>query len=209
MNIPIADYFPFLKNLLPVSMRPKPAKFVGPTGQPVHGILAEFADPPAVYHAAEQIRDAGFKTWDVYAPFPIHGIDAAMGMPRTKLPLVVGVIGLSGAAMAFGLQWLISDVLYPMVVQGKPYGAWEPFVPITFEVGVLSAAFTTLLGMFALNGLPRFHHPLFKNERFLSSSDDAFFIYVEATDDKFDPERTRAALTQAGATRIDIIEDEA
>jgi len=203
----IVDYFPFLGDRIPRGLKPARPRFVGDTGAPLHGMLAEFGDVATVYHAAEKLRDAGYERWDVHSPFPIHGIDEAMGFKRTKLPFLVGFIGLGGAAAGYGLQWLISAVLYPMVVQGKPFGAWEPFTPITFEVGVLSAAFAALLGMLAMNGLPRFHHPLFAHERFLSVSDDRFFIYVEATDDRFDPPEVRRALEAAGAEDIELIED--
>jgi len=203
----VADYFPFLAHRLPRGLRGPRSKHVGETGAPLHGILGEFPDVASVYHAAERVRDAGHTTWDVHSPFPIHGIDHAMGFKRTKLPLLVGMIGLGGAGLGYGLQWLISAVLYPMVVQGKPYGAWEPFTPITFEIGVLHAAFAALIGMLAMNGLPRFHHPLYSSERFLGSSDDRFFIYVEATDPRFEPATVRSLLTGAGAERIELIED--
>ena len=106
------------------------------------------------------------------------------------------------------MQSWMGAVDFQIVVQGKPYGAWEPFVPITFEMGVLFAAFTSLFGMLALNGLPRFNHPLFRSERFLSVSDDRYMIAVEADDPKFDPEQTRAFLESLGGTDIELIEDD-
>lgn len=176
-------------------------------GEAIHGILAEFATPAEVVHAAEAVRDAGYVKWDVHSPFPIHDMEASMGMPRTKLPVAIGVIGLSGAGLGFLLQAWVSTQGYATMVQGKPFLAWQAFVPITFELGILSAAFTAILGMLMLNGLPRWHHPLFKKERFLSVSDDRFFISIEASDAKFDPDQTRALLEKAGAKSIELVEE--
>jgi hypothetical protein len=176
-------------------------------GEVVYGMMAEFADPAATYHAAEKMRDAGYKNWDVYAPFPIHGIDEAMGLKTSRVPLLCGILGLSGAGLGFLFQWWVSAKAYPMVVQGKPYGAWQPLMPIIFEFGVIFTSFTALLSMFAFNRLPMWYHPLLKKERFLRTSDDRFVICVEARDPKFDPEGTRKLLEQAGGRNVDLVED--
>jgi hypothetical protein len=181
--------------------------FVTEAGEPIHGIMAEFATPADIYHASEKVRDAGYTRWDAYSPFPIHGMEEAMGVKRTQLPALVAVIGLSGAGLGFLMQSWMSAVDYPMLTQGKPFNSWQAFVPITFELGILSAAFAALIGMLAMNALPRWHHPLLKKERFLSSSDDKFFVCVEAADPVFDPEKTRALLEQAGATSIELVEE--
>jgi hypothetical protein len=192
------DYFPFIP-------RP-PAKFVTEQGVEVYGVMAEFATPAAVYRAAEKVRDAGFRKWDVYAPFPIHGIEDAMGFSRTKLPILVACGAFTGTFLAWLMQWWMTSVDYPLVVQGKPYSAWEPFVPIMFEISVLLAAFTSLLAMLAMNGLPMFYHPLFKKERFLRVSQDRFAIAIEAADPRFDPSQARKLLADAGATAIELVE---
>lgn len=182
-------------------------QFVNEAGETIYAIMAEFDTTPGVYHAAEKVRDAGYTKWDVYSPFPIHGIEDAMGMPRTKLPLLVAMIGLTGAGLGFLMQWWMTAVNFPIVVQGKPYGAWEPFTPITFELGVLFSAFAALIGMLAMNALPRWHHPLFKKERFLSVSDDRFMVCIETADPRFDPESTRRLLESAGARHIELVEE--
>lgn len=196
----ISDYIPFIT--------PRAPRFVTESGTAVYGIVAEFATPASVYHAAEKMRDSGFAKWDVYSPYPMHGLDEAMGVKRTILPVLVATGAFTGVGLAYLMQWWMSAVDFQIVVQGKPYGAWEPFVPITFEMGVLFAAFTSLFGMLALNGLPRFNHPLFRSERFLSVSDDRYMIAVEADDPKFDPEQTRAFLESLGGTDIELIEDD-
>lgn len=193
------DYFPFLK-------RPAP-KFVTESGAEVYGVMAEFHTPAAVYHAAEKVRDAGYSKWDVYSPFPIHGIEGAMGMKRTILPVIVAFGAFSGTGLAYLMQWWMSAVDYPLVVQGKPPWAWEPFTPIVFELSVLLASFTALGAMLALNGLPRWHHPLFQKDRFLRCSQDRFCIAIEAADGKFEPGATRKLLEAAGAKAIELVEE--
>ena len=196
----LAEYLPFL-------IKKGAPRFVTASGARVHGILAEYDTPAAVYHAAEQVRDAGYKVWDVHAPFPIHGIDEAMGIPRNLLPIMVAGGAFTGAGLGFLMQYWMTAIDYRLVVQGKPYGAWEPFTPVTFELGVLFAAFTALFGMLMLNGLPRWNHPLMKAPRFLRSTQDRFFISIEASDPKFDPDATQALLAGAGATAVEFVED--
>jgi hypothetical protein len=194
-----SDYLPFL--------RPPPARFKTEAGEPVYGVMAEFADPIRIFHAAEKVRDAGYSRWDVYAPFPIHGIDRAMGMKRTPLPLIVAAGGFTGVGLALLMQWWMTAVDYPLVVQGKNPGDWEPWIPITFEIGILLAAFSSLFGMLALNGLPRFSHPLLAKPAFLRVTDDAFVLAIEASDPKFDPVACRDLLQEAGATSVELVED--
>jgi hypothetical protein len=194
-----AEYLPFV---------PRPApKFVTEAGVRVHGISAEFPDSPTTYHAAEKLRDAGLKHWDVYSPFPIHGIDEAMGVKRTKLPLIAAGAAVTGVFCAVALQYFTNHIDYQFIVQGKPTDAWEAYLPVTFELGVLFTAFACLFGMLMLNGLPRFHHPLFHSDRFLRVSDDRFVICIEASDPGFDPAKARDLLASAGGTNIALVED--
>lgn len=187
--------------------------YVTESGAEIHGLMAEFATPADIYHAAEKVRDAGYTRWDAYSPFPIHGMEDAMGVRRTRLPLAVAAVALTCVGLAYLMQWWISSVDYPLMHQGKPFGSffgaggWQPFVPIMFEMGVLFAAFTSLFGMIAANGLPRWHHPLFSNEQFLKVSDDRFVICIEAKDAKFNPDHTRQLLKDAGATSIELVEE--
>lgn len=172
------------------------------------GVLAEFSGPGPLLRAAEQIRDAGYKKWDAHAPFPVHGMEEAMGTGPSRIGWIVGAGALLGAGGAYLLQWWTSAVDYPVVVSGKPPDAWEPFTPVTFELGVLLAGFSALFGMLALNRLPMWFHPLFTKDRFLSVSDNAFFIAIEAEDQRFDPDQTRRLLEQAGGYNIEFVEDE-
>lgn len=200
MRRALSDYFPFVPS--------PPAQFVTEDGRPVYGMMAEFKEAPAIYEAAKAVRDAGYTQWDVHTPMPVHGLDEAMGVKRTILPLIVAFVGFTGVGLAVLFQWWVTAVEYPLVVQGKPYEAWEPWTPITFEIGVLFSAFACLVGMLSLNGLPRFNHPLFKKSRFLKTSDDTFVICIEAGDPKFQPEQTRGLLESVGGAHIDLVEDD-
>lgn len=180
--------------------------FKTPSGETVYGMMGEFATPKDTFHAAEKFRDAGFKHWDVYAPFPIHGIDDAMGLKTSRLPLVTGLVGLLGAMVGFGFQYWVSTLGYGTVVQGKPLGAWQAFIPVTFEIGVLFTAFTAILSMLAFNLLPMWYHPLMKKDRFLRVSDDRFVICVESRDPNFDPQKTKALFESTKGYNIDLVE---
>ena len=197
----LSDYLPFLPRSNP--------KFVTEAGNRVHALAAEYDSSPSIYHAAEKIRDAGYKKWDVHAPFPIHGIEKAMGQRVTILPYIVLAVAMGGAFVGWAMQYWMTAIDYTgFLVQGKPYDAWEPFLMIIFELGILHAAFAALIGMLALNGLPRWHHPVFSNTTFLETSQGKFMIVIEADDPSFDPDQTRQLLEQSGATGISLIEDE-
>ncbi len=170
-----------------------------------YGVLARFETPGAVLRACEQVRDAGYTRWDAHTPFPVHGLDRAMGMKASVLPWIVLVLGLGGAGSAMLLQWWVSAVAYPLVISGKPYFSWQAFVPVTFEVGVLMAALGAVVGMIGLSRLPMHHHPLFDSSEFERASDDGFFISIESWDPKFDEARTRQLLESLGAAHVETV----
>ena len=170
------------------------------------GLLAEFDTPAELYHACEAVRDEGFTKWDAHTPFPVHGLEKAMGIGRSWLPWIVLVMGVSGATGGFMLQTWINVEAYSLVISGKPYWSWQAFMPVTFECGVLFASIGAVFGMFVLNGLPTLYHPVFHSERFLRATDDKFFISIEAADPRFDSEGTKALLESAGATHIESLE---
>jgi len=170
------------------------------------GALAEFETAQDIYHACEKVRDAGFKNWDAFTPFPVHGLDGAMGMKDSKLPWIVLVIGLTGTATAITLQYWVHSVEYPLVISGKPFFAAPAYVPIIFELSVLFSAAAAVFGMLGLNGLPRLHHPLFRSKRFERVTDDRFFIAIEAVDPSFDLDKTVAFLKDIGATHVELVE---
>ncbi len=171
------------------------------------GVMAEFDNPGVLSKAAEAVRDAGYKKWDVYSPFPVHGMDHAMGAPASKVPWVMGAMALTGFSGAMAMQWWMSSVDYQIVTGGKPLFAWEQFTPILFELSVLLAAFGAVFGMLILNLLPRWHHPLFAKERFLRVSDDRFIIVIESCDPKFDSAGASRLLESLGGRHVDVVED--
>jgi len=173
----------------------------------VEGMLARFGNTAELLAAAKETRDAGYKDFDCHSPFPIHGLDAAMGLKRSKLGWLVGLAGLVGTSSALALQWWSSSIEYPLVISGKPFFSYQAYLPITFAVGVLMAAATALIGMLALNGLPRLNHPVFNSEQFARATDDAFFISIEKKDPMFDTDKTRSFLESIGATDIEVLEE--
>ena len=171
------------------------------------GLLAEFATTHDLYHACEKIRDAGYTRWDAHTPFPVHGLEKAMGLRPSPLPFIVFAGAMAGAGGGFYLQKWISSDAYRLVISGKPFFSWPAFIPITFELGVLCGALSALLGMFAINQLPRLHHPLFGSKRFDRASDDRFFVSIEAVDPKFDAHATKAFLEGLHPTAVEVVED--
>lgn len=171
------------------------------------GLLAEYETPEQLMAAAEKVRDGGYKRWDTHTPFPVHGIDDAMGIKPTILPWIVLGAGATGTMVAFGLQWFTNAFDYPYLISGKPMFSWVPSFPVAFELTVLFAGITTLLGMLALNRLPRLHNPLFDVKRFLRATQDRFFLALDATDPLFEESSARALLEGTGAAAIDEVPD--
>jgi hypothetical protein len=178
--------------------------------------LAEFDTPGDCMHAAERVRDAGYKSWDVHTPYPVHGMEKAMGLGETQLgwvSMAAGMIGLGTAVLMIyfmnASEWEVLGFRgYPLVVGGKPPGAFPSMVPIMFELAILLTGFGTLFGLFHFARLPRHHHPVFESERFAAASDDKFFISVEAEDPKFDVEGTRSFLEALSPTHIELVEED-
>ena len=169
------------------------------------GALAEFDSPSALYRACEGVRDAGYTRWDAHAPYPVHGLDRAMGLRASRLPWISLVLALGGGAAGMGLQGWVSTIAYPLVISGKPFFSWPAFVPITFELAVLGGALGAVFGMFALNQLPTLFHPLFASPRFDRATDDGFFISIESWDPEFDSDKTVGLLRQLGATHVELV----
>ena len=169
--------------------------------------LAEFETPDAIIHAAEKVRDEGFDKWDVHTPYPVHGMDTAMGLPDSRLGWIVIACGLTGVSLAvLMIQWM-NGYDYPLVIGGKPPDAIPSMVPIMFELTVLLSAFGAVLGMLGLNELPKHYHPIFFSDRFESCSNDKFFLSIEATDKKFDMENTRKLLESLQPSHLELVEE--
>ena len=171
----------------------------------VWGLVAEFDNPARILEAATGLRDAGYKRYEVWSPFPIHGMDSAMGLKRSLVPWLVLGGGLTGMTLALLLQWWTAAVAYPILIGGKPLFAFEAATPVTFELAVLLSAFGAVFGMFGLNRLPTPYHPLDNVPMFRRVTDDAFFISIETRDGKFDLHRSRELLESLGGRHVTVV----
>ena len=171
------------------------------------GLLAEFATPHELVRAAARVRAAGYTKWDAHTPFPVHGLDDAMGVRPTRLPYLVLGAGLVGCTSGYLMQWWMNAVDYPLIISGKPFNSIPADIPVMFELTVLFASLTAFLGMLVANALPRFHHPLFKIAAFRRATTDAFFLVIEASDPRFDAQTTGELLVSERAIRVLAVED--
>lgn len=170
------------------------------------GVLAEYPTPSAVYHACEQVRDAGFRRFDSYTPFPVHGLDKAMGLGPSYLPWLVLVMGITGASLAMFFMIWVSAIDYPLNIGGKPMLSIPAFIPVTFEVTILFSGLTSVFGMFLLNRMPTYNHPLFDIARFAKATDDKFFVMIEARDKRYNREKVIEFLRKTGADAVMVVE---
>jgi ActD protein len=170
-------------------------------------VIAEFSSVAALYEAAEKVRDAGFKFWDVHSPFPIHGLNKAMGLNKSPLGYIIFCGGSLGFLTAALVEFIPSSYLFPLIVHGKPVDFFTvpAFFPMMFELTVLFSAFTAFFGVFVLNRLPRLNHPLFDYAPFIRVTNDAFFLVIESTDPKFSEVETREFLEGIGGKDVSLI----
>jgi len=173
---------------------------------PHYGVVGDFDTPEELLRAVRTLRVAGFTKMEAYTPFPIHGIDEALGEPRSPLGRVVIVAALLGLTTAVLIQWWTGAVDYRLVVAGKPFFALEPSVPIMFELSVLFGAFGALLGMFHLNRMPTYYHAFFNCSKAGGASNDRFLLAVEAADPKFRGEELKTLLDSLGSRHSELVE---
>jgi mono/diheme cytochrome c family protein len=170
--------------------------------------MAEFDNEHDLLHAAEKVRDAGYTKTDAFTPFPVHGIDHALGIKPTILPFIVLCAGLTGLCTALLMQWWMNGVDYRYIISGKPFGITPASIPVSFELTILFSAFTSVLGMLALNGLPKFSNPVFNNAKFDRATNDRFFLYVDSHDKYYNRESVRELLASVSPSSLDeVIED--
>lgn len=172
-----------------------------------YGLIAEFNTPAAIMHAAEKVRDAGFTRWDVFTPFPVHGMDRAMGLKNSKVGWFAFIGGVIGYTSGMLMIWFLNAVDYPIVIGGKPM--FSPFAafPPSYELTILFGAFGSLGGMLFLNRLPRLHHPLLKHRRFAQVTHDKYFLVIECDDPKFSQDETTKFLQGTGSSHIEVVEE--
>ncbi len=173
----------------------------------LHGLMAEFAGPEELVAAARRAYAAGYRRMDAYSPFPVEGLSDAIGFRRTWVPWLVLGGGLIGVVAGFVLQYWTSVFAYPLNVGGRPLVSLPAYVPVMFELMILLAAFAAVGGMLALNRLPEPYHPVFNVSRFARASQDGFFLCIEASDPKFDLQRTRRFLQELQPTEVYDVAD--
>ncbi len=175
----------------------------------MYGLMVEFDDAHKLVAGCRQVRDAGYTRWDAHTPFPIHGMDAAMGIRGTRLPWLVLAGGTAGLSLALLMIWWMNAHDYPLNISGKPLFGLPAAMPVAFELTVLLSAFATFLGMWIRNGLPRLHHPLLQDDRFLRATSDRFYIVIERADPRFDEAATRELLSSLGGVAVSEVQEEA
>ena len=170
-------------------------------------LIAEFETADQLMSAAEKVRDEGFKRWDCHTPYPIHGLDGAMGIRPTILPWIVLGGGFTGFCGGLLMQGWMNGISYPFLISGKPFFSIPASIPVAFELTILLSAFGAFGGMLALNGLPRMFNPLFRSDCFRRATADRFFISIEARDRRFDADSNARFLRGIGANAIEVIEE--
>jgi len=173
---------------------------------PLYGVIAEFENPSDLVAAARRVYSLGYRRINGYSPYPIEELSEAIGFTHTSLPLIVFIGGLLGGIGGFLMQYYIEVIDYPINVGGKPYNSWPAFIPITFEMTVLVAAFSAVLGMLVLNKLPQPYHPVFNLPNFALATRDRFFLAVEANDAKFDHAEVVELLKSLNAVEVNDVE---
>lgn len=175
----------------------------GKTRAPTYGLLAEFLTPQSLLDAVHRAKAEGFRAMDAFTPYPVEAIcEEIENHHKSKVPLVVLIGGITGALVGFGMQYWISAAGYPLNIGGRPLNSWPAFIPATFEMTILFAAFAAVVGMFALNKLPEPYHPLFNVESFERATQDRCFLLIESADPKFDQQQTRAFLETLGTEEV-------
>jgi hypothetical protein len=174
-------------------------------GEPLLGLLAEFGTPDALLAATKQAKASGFHCIDTFSPFPIEGMAEVLALTRDhRIGWITIAGGLFGILSMLAIQ-LFVNVNYPIEVGGRPLFAWPAFAVVDFEIMILCAVTFAVAGMLIINRLPKLHHPLFGTPRFGLASADRFFLYIDATDPKFDLPDTRTYLGSLGAWTVELV----
>jgi hypothetical protein len=176
--------------------------FIKKPRRPIYGLMAEFDSPEALLAAAKETYSAGYRRMNAYTPFPIEGLSDAIGFHENRLPLAVLLGGVVGCLSGFAMEYYASVIAYPLNIGGRPLNSWPSFVPVMFEMTILFAAFSAVLGMLALNRLPQPYHPVFNVPRFALASRNRFFFAIESDDPQFDRARTKKFLEELSGHEV-------
>ncbi len=170
------------------------------------GVIAAFDTEEGIMEAARRVHQAGYTKFDTHTPYPVHGLERAMGLKRSILPRIIICGTVLGFIAAVALQYWVGVIKQPVAIGNKPLFALPFAVPIIFELSVLLTSFAAVFGMLALNGLPRLYHPIFSSAKFKSASDDRFFISIESRDPLFKQDQAATFLKEIGGQDVEVIE---
>ena len=176
----------------------------GPEAPALHGLMAEFATADDLIAATRKAKQAGYEQMDGYSPFPVGEVADELGFPRSEIGAIMFIGGMFGATCGFLMQYWANGLDYPINIAGKPFFSWPQFVPITWELLVLTASLSGVIGLLALCGFPQPYHPVFNVPEFVRASRDRFFLVIEATDPKFSLNETKSFL--AGMSPLSLSE---
>ena len=168
----------------------------------IYGLMAEFDNPTDLVAAANRARLEGYRDMDAYSPMPIEELNEALGIRKTKLPLIVLIGGICGGLGGYMLEYWSSVIAYPLNIGGRPFHSWPQFIPVTFECTILLGGLTAAISMIIMNGLPSPYHPVFNVERFANASRSKFFLCIESEDPRFDRTATEGFLASLGPEEI-------
>jgi hypothetical protein len=176
-----------------------------PPGNDVWGVMAEYDTADGLVAATRKAREAGYTRMDGYTPYPVGEVADELGFPRSEIGAVMFIGGLCGATLGFSMMTWASVVDYPLNIGGKPYWSWPQFIPITWELLVLTASMSGLFGLLSLCGLPCPYHPVFNVPKFARATRDRFFLVIEAVDPKFDVASAKDFLAATGALSVEEV----
>ncbi|PSR56810.1 DUF3341 domain-containing protein [Adhaeribacter arboris] len=162
-------------------------------------ILGVFEEEEVLLHAIENIRAAGTKIYEVFTPFPIHGIDDVLGIKRSRLPIAAFLYGCAGLAFALWMQIYMLGFDWPMIIGGKPHIALPAFIPVSFELTVFCTAHGMVITFLIVCGLyPRLKVPVLD----VRSTDDKFVMAIEVKDGVTDVNKVNDLLRSNGAVEV-------
>jgi hypothetical protein len=164
--------------------------------QSVYGLMAEFTEPGQILAAAKAAHERGYRKMDAYTPFPVEKLAEYLGKGKSIVPAIVLIAAIGGGLSGYFMEWYAATISYPLNIGGRPLNSWPAFIPIIFELTVLSGAIAGMVSMLALNRLPEPHHPVFNVAEFERASSDRFFLCIEAVDPIFDLSRTKSFLEE-------------
>lgn len=170
--------------------------------------VAEFTTAEALLAAVRAVRERGHQDVDTYSPYPLHGGSEALGLKKSRVPMIAALGALAGVTLIYGVMYSMNAVDFPINVGNRPPHSPPMFIPITFEVGVLLSGLSIFFGLMFLSRLPQPYHPVFEHEAFRSASTHGFWISVAGAPASTDAEKVEADLKALGGTNVATVREE-